>query len=181
MASFQHLLRLGTVIKFGSLEFMSLGIEYDMILSRLSLSSAQAPVAALLIAGGRDGATGIVPLMALHALVAPLGRLMAQTPSRGTYPTLALHPERHQRHLHRLFWHHLLRCEKRQFPTPLSERYQPHWSSHPRVGRSRSLLGETWRGSGENRPWSSPSPTSQASTPTPSQGCMSGFLFPRGL
>jgi hypothetical protein len=32
MASFHHPLRLGTVIRFGSLEFMSLGIEYDMIL-----------------------------------------------------------------------------------------------------------------------------------------------------
>jgi hypothetical protein len=32
MASFHHPLRLGTVIKFGSLEFMSLGIEYDMVL-----------------------------------------------------------------------------------------------------------------------------------------------------
>jgi hypothetical protein len=32
MASFQHPLRLRTVIRFGSLEFMSLGIEYDMVL-----------------------------------------------------------------------------------------------------------------------------------------------------
>jgi hypothetical protein len=31
MASFHHPLRLGTVIKFGSLEFMSLDIEYDMV------------------------------------------------------------------------------------------------------------------------------------------------------
>jgi hypothetical protein len=32
MASFHHPLSLGTVIRFGSLEFMSLGIEYDMVL-----------------------------------------------------------------------------------------------------------------------------------------------------
>jgi hypothetical protein len=32
MAGFHHPLRLGTVIMFGSLEFMSLNIEYDMIL-----------------------------------------------------------------------------------------------------------------------------------------------------
>jgi hypothetical protein len=32
MAGFHHPLRLGTVIWFGSLEFMSLGIEYDMVL-----------------------------------------------------------------------------------------------------------------------------------------------------
>jgi hypothetical protein len=32
MPSFHHPLGLGTVIKLGSLEFMSLGIEYDMAL-----------------------------------------------------------------------------------------------------------------------------------------------------
>jgi hypothetical protein len=32
MASFQHPLRLDMVIRFGSLEFMSLGIEYDKVL-----------------------------------------------------------------------------------------------------------------------------------------------------
>jgi hypothetical protein len=32
MAGDQHPLRLSTVIRFGSLEFMSLGIEYDMVL-----------------------------------------------------------------------------------------------------------------------------------------------------
>jgi hypothetical protein len=32
MAGFHHPLRLGMVIKFGSLEFMSLGIKYDMVL-----------------------------------------------------------------------------------------------------------------------------------------------------
>jgi hypothetical protein len=32
MAGFHHYLRLGTVIRFGSLEFMSLEIEYDMVL-----------------------------------------------------------------------------------------------------------------------------------------------------
>jgi hypothetical protein len=32
MASFHHPLRLGTVIRFGSLKFMSLGIKYDMVL-----------------------------------------------------------------------------------------------------------------------------------------------------
>jgi hypothetical protein len=32
MANFHHPLRLRTVIRFGSLEFMSLGIEYDMVL-----------------------------------------------------------------------------------------------------------------------------------------------------
>jgi hypothetical protein len=31
MVSFQHPLRLGTVIRFGSLEFLSLDIEYDMV------------------------------------------------------------------------------------------------------------------------------------------------------
>jgi hypothetical protein len=31
MAGFHHPLRLGTMIRFGSLEFMSLGIKYDMI------------------------------------------------------------------------------------------------------------------------------------------------------
>jgi hypothetical protein len=32
MAGFHHPLRLDTVIRFGSLEFMSLRIEYDMVL-----------------------------------------------------------------------------------------------------------------------------------------------------
>jgi hypothetical protein len=32
MAIFHHPLRLGTVTRFGSLEFMSLQIEYDMVL-----------------------------------------------------------------------------------------------------------------------------------------------------
>jgi hypothetical protein len=35
MVGFHHPLRLGTVIKLESLEFMSLGIEYDMILLSL--------------------------------------------------------------------------------------------------------------------------------------------------
>jgi hypothetical protein len=77
MTGFHHPLRLGMVIRFGTLEFMSLGIKYDMILLPPILSSAPAPVAALLIAGGRDGATGIVPPRAPHALEDPLGWMMA--------------------------------------------------------------------------------------------------------
>jgi hypothetical protein len=77
MASFHHPLRLGTVIRFRSLEFMSLGIEYDMVLLLPVPSSARAPVAALIVAGGRDRTTVIVPLMAPHALAKLSGWSMA--------------------------------------------------------------------------------------------------------
>jgi hypothetical protein len=65
MADSHHPLKLGTTIRFGSLEFMALGNEFDKVSSRLSLSSIQAPVAALLDAGGKVGATTIVPHRAL--------------------------------------------------------------------------------------------------------------------
>jgi hypothetical protein len=53
------------MINFGSLEFMSLGIEYDMVLlPPCSLTNTQDHPGTLLIAGGRDRATAIVPPVA---------------------------------------------------------------------------------------------------------------------
>jgi hypothetical protein len=55
MAGFHHPLRLGTVIGFGSLEFMSLRIKYDMVLLPrvpwLTLRNVQAFVLVLLVVG----------------------------------------------------------------------------------------------------------------------------------
>jgi hypothetical protein len=77
MAGFHHPLRLGTVIRFGSLEFMSLEIEYSMVLlplvPLLTLNITQASVPILLVAGGRLGAIATVPPMAPRVLARPPG------------------------------------------------------------------------------------------------------------
>jgi hypothetical protein len=57
------------MMRFGSLEFMSLGIEYDMVLLPwLTPRNVQASVLVLLVVGGGDRATVTAPPVAPHVL-----------------------------------------------------------------------------------------------------------------
>lgn len=75
------------MIRFRSLEFMSLGIEYDMVLLPLgplvALRDNQTSVPVLLVTGSGDRAITTTLRVAPRAQLKLLGWLLMQTPLRG--------------------------------------------------------------------------------------------------
>jgi hypothetical protein len=143
MVGFHHPLRLRTVIKFGSLEFMSLGIEYDMVLlppvplerpsthRRPSHHRRQRR-------GNRDHSTPSTPCPGgAHGMAGGIDSLSRDPANTSIAPgaspaapmsTFLVPPPP--------AWEALV-------PMPWGGQHQPQRTSHPQVRMSRSFLGRT--------------------------------------
>jgi hypothetical protein len=147
MAAFHHLLRLDTVIRFGSLEFMSLGIEYGMVFllpGPLADTQEQPDVRPRPSRHRRrrqsncNRATTSAPcpdeVPGLTKDVDSLERDLTNvsiTPEASSAAPLCwlLLPRRGELRLHQLLIPWVRSCE-------------PRWTSQMRVGKSRSLHGK---------------------------------------
>jgi hypothetical protein len=180
MASFHHPLRLGTVIRFGNQEFMSLDIEYDMVL--LTPVPLECPSTRCRPSrrwrqrrSNRDRAThgtscpNEAPRVASD--IDSLSRDLANT--RIAPRASPIVPASTFLEPPPLVW---------EAPVPHAvERAVPATPDLPPAGRAEPVVpwqDMTWVG-GEPSVFN-PIPFQPVLTPAPSQGCMSGFLFPRG-
>jgi hypothetical protein len=180
MAGSHHLLRLGTTIRFESLEFMSLSIEYDMVLLppvplECPSSRRRSSCRKRKRWSNRNHAPQGTP-----CAKSALGLMTTLSPSHGTWPASTFHPECHQPHLCQHSWHHLLQSGSHHSPTKLSKGRQLHQHSHPRVRRSRMHHGETW-GMEENHLCSTPSPSNRVLTLAMTLRCTSACCSPSGV
>jgi hypothetical protein len=142
----------------------------------LPLLRIKAPVASLHIIRGKDGATAIVPHGALCEQNMPPGMMTVLSLSQGTWSVSTFHVECLCQHS----WHRLLQQGGHHSPMMSSKGRQQHLPSHPRVGRSQMLPGETWEETKENCLCSTPSPSNHVLTPATTIRCTSGCRSPPG-
>jgi hypothetical protein len=170
MAGFDHPLRLGTMIRFGSVLFMSLRIEYDMVLLPPTPPEDQ---------GSRrrpsrrrrqrrsncNRAHGELCVQKMQSKM-----MTTLSLSQGTWPASTFRPEC----LRQPSWHHLLQRGGHHSPTTSSKGYGVSSTCPPTCGPGGAEC------SLENHPCSTPSPSNRVSTPATTLRCMPGYRSPPG-